>query len=205
MRCIIISAGDTPPKQKINYNKDDFIICADGGYIYAKDNGIHPDIVIGDFDSLNEKIPDNIAIKKFNSEKDDTDTMLAIKEGISMGCTDFILTGSMGGRFDHTFANIQSLAYIINHGYTACIIEEQTSIYMIKNSSITITKELNSYISVFSYSTISNNVNINGLKYSATNMILSNNFPIGTSNEFVDDSCTISVEDGIIIITIVKK
>ena len=69
---------------------------------------------MGDFDSAEKPVFDNIEI--FPSEKDDTDLMLAIKEGFESGCDDFLIFGATGGRVDHLLGNIQSLGYILSCG-----------------------------------------------------------------------------------------
>lgn len=78
--------------------------------------GLTPDLLLGDFDSLHT-VPDFAYIRRVPVEKDDTDMMLAIKEGLARGETEFHLYGGMGGRrTDHTIANLQCLLYLAAHG-----------------------------------------------------------------------------------------
>ena len=97
---------------------EDTVIAADGGWRICREEGIVPDLLLGDFDSLHT-VPDFGHIRRVPVEKDDTDMMLAIKEGLARGETDFRLYGGVGGRTDHTIANLQGLLYLAERGCTA--------------------------------------------------------------------------------------
>ena len=94
----------------------DTVIAADGGWEPCRGEGLTPDLLLGDFDSLHT-VPDFAHIRRVPVEKDDTDMIRAVKEGFARGETEFHLLGGMGGRrTDHTLANMQTLAYIARHG-----------------------------------------------------------------------------------------
>ena len=96
----------------------DFIIAADGGWLACRKTEVIPDLLLGDFDSLSTQ-PDFPNILRVPVEKDDTDTMLAVKTGLERGETEFHIYGGMGGRrTDHTVANFQALLYLADgvHG-----------------------------------------------------------------------------------------
>ena len=118
MACYIFGAGsfyglDRYPRA------DDFIIAADGGWLACRKAGITPDLLLGDFDSLSTR-PDFPNILRVPVEKDDTDTMLAVKTGLERGETEFHIYGGMGGRrTDHTIANFQALLYLARRGERA--------------------------------------------------------------------------------------
>ena len=115
MACIIFGAGSYYGLTR-RPEPGDYIIAADGGWQYCKQEGIVPDLLLGDFDSL-AVVPDFAHIHRVPVEKDDSDMMLAIKDGLSHGQIEFHLYGGMGGvRSDHTLANIQSLLYLTCHG-----------------------------------------------------------------------------------------
>ena len=113
MACYIFGAGsfyglDRCPRA------DDFIIAADGGWLACRKTGITPDLLLGDFDSLSTQ-PDFPNILRVPVEKDDTDTMLAVKTGLERGETEFHIYGGMGvcvGRlredaiFDYKFVGL---------------------------------------------------------------------------------------------------
>ena len=107
MACYIFGAGSYYGLSR-RPAPGDTVIAADGGWRVCREEGIVPDLLLGDFDSLHT-VPDFARIRRVPVEKDDTDMMLAIKEGLARGETAFHLYGGVGGRTDHTIANLQGL------------------------------------------------------------------------------------------------
>ena len=70
------------------------------------------DLIVGDFDSLCN-IPANVNIYKLPKEKDETDLFVAIEEGMKKGYTEFHIYGALGGRIEHSIANIQILIWYL--------------------------------------------------------------------------------------------
>ena len=111
---LIVSGGDfSSPDLDLKY---DILIACDKGYGYAKNMRLTPDVVIGDFDSFTGVIDPDIKVLRYPIEKDDTDTMLAVKYALNEGCDRIVICSALGGRMDHTIANIQSMAYAASHG-----------------------------------------------------------------------------------------
>lgn len=196
--CYIVGAGECT---NLNFEKKkgDMIIAADGGYSYLLSANIEPDIVIGDFDSFLE-IPHGKNIIKLNPEKDITDMNAAVDVGLEKGYSDFVIYGALGGRFDHSLANIQLVAYLSRIGKKALIRDGKTVITAVTNSSINFDSTYKGYISVFSHSDICENVCIKGLKYTLKNAALKNLFPLGVSNEFIGEESEIIIGNGTAII-----
>jgi thiamine pyrophosphokinase len=143
-------------------------------------------------------------MKIYPTVKDDTDIMLAIKEGLEKGYRDFEIYGALGGRLDHTYANIQCLNYLINNGARGSLIGDGGSLVtMIKNEEIIF--EASKYvsgrkISVFAFGGTAYCVTERGLRYTTDNITIRTDFPIGISNEFVGEDAYIKVGDGILMI-----
>ena len=116
-RCIIVGAGEFYEKTW-DYEEEDFLIAADGGFEYLRKMGVMPNLLIGDMDSIEQEYTDlEVEIKRLPREKDDTDMLAAIKEGLAQGCKEFIIYGALGGeRIDHSIANLQCLLYLQHHG-----------------------------------------------------------------------------------------
>ncbi len=195
--CIVVGAIDV--NVKIEKHEDDFLIAADKGYLNCIKQNLDVDLLIGDFDSL-KIVPDNIEKIKLNEIKDDTDVFDALMEGIKRGYKSFILYGVIGGRFDHTFANIQILLFLKNKGYETKIIDEDRTYIILENESIELPKKERGYLSVFSLSAISYGVTLKNLKYELKNAILTSEFPLGVDNEYIDKSPFIEVKDGKILL-----
>lgn len=210
-RCIIITSyNDGLIKDCFDLRPDDFIICADGGYALALAEGIVPHLVMGDFDSFRGTVSKGIKTVRVAAEKDDTDTMLCLKAGLSQGFHEFIICGGIGGRLDHTIANLQAIAYALDCGKPLWIHSGTHKATMIDGGHITITscQELKSKgfkLSIFSFSAECTGVSIKGAFYPLTDATLKNNFPLGVSNEFLEDTVTISNTSGKLLIILAKE
>ena len=196
--CIIIAGGEFKEKD-IEVNEGDFIIAADKGYEYAQKLNLKVNLLIGDFDSLNQ-IPDDVEIIKLNPIKDDTDSLDAIKEGIKRGYKSFLIYGALGNRLEHSLANLSLLIYLKNQGFAGKIIDNGRIYIVLKNESITLTKKNEGYVSVFSISEKSKGVTLKNLKYELNNYELKNDVPIGIDNEYIGLAPEISVSDGMILV-----
>jgi thiamine pyrophosphokinase len=204
-KCIIISAGDLTVSE-INVNENDLVIAADGGIGYCGVLNVEPDIIIGDFDSLSDgerqvvetlknQIPERII--SLPVEKDDTDTLAAIKYGIENGYKDFRIYAATGGfRLDHTLANIQSILYIKNHGATGYLCDGNGLMLVIKNETVDFKENMQGRLSLFSLGEKAEGVTVKGMKYCLDNYTMTNDFPIGISNEFTGKAASVTVENG---------
>lgn len=181
-----------------NITDKDIVIAADSGIKNTQKFNISPDYIIGDFDSLGYK-PDSENVLIYPVEKDDTDTLLAVKKALSMGYKSFRIFGCIGGRLDHTFANIQTAAFIAENGGNVVFYGNYENLTVIKDSEFEFTENNFGNISVFAL-TNCNNVNINGLFYELENGVLSPDFPLGVSNKFINKKASVSVKDGKLLI-----
>ena len=184
--CYVVGTGE-------NFGLDfqpatgDLVIAADAGLRYLEEQGIRADLVIGDFDTL-KYIPGHSNTIALNAEKDDTDTLAAVREGIRAGYTSFHIYCGTGGRIDHTMANLQVLAYLSANNMRGFLFDNGTVITAITNGSLCFGKIPCGYVSVFSCSEKAEGVTLCGLKYELNNATLTNTFPIGVSNEFIPAS-----------------
>ena len=197
-RCYIVGAGE-------NYGLDfhvregDYVIAADGGFRYLDEAGIFPDMVVGDFDTL-KYVPVHPEIVRLNPVKDETDTWEAVRMGLKKGYREFHFFCCMGGRIEHTIANLQMLSRIAELGGKGYLYDDRNVLTAIKNSEIELTEKKNGFISVFSLSDESRGVSIRGLKYELEEAVLTNRYPLGVSNEYIGRPAYISVREGSLLI-----
>ena len=213
-KCVIISAGDFTPME-IPLAVGDFVIACDAGLMYAQQLGILPDLIVGDFDSLSEAGPVSMAalqeiadndpdrIVKLNVIKDDTDTIKAIKIALEKGYKKFYLYGALGGkRIDHSLANIQSLLFIKHHGGRGYIMDADKILMIAENETIKFHRGNSGYLSIFTLTQKAKGVTLKGLMYTMEKGELTNDFPLGVSNEFIiDEEAEITVDEGSLLIT----
>lgn len=179
----------------------DLVICADASLDAAIGAGLTPNVVIGDFDHGNAPKFDSII--RVPCEKDDTDTMLCVKHAILHGADEIFIAGGIGGRLDHTIANVQTLAYAENHGARAVLSDEKNVAFIIKGSAA-IPKKDGYYFSLFAVGGDAT-VSIAGTKYEIENKTLSAAFPLGVSNEITSDKAIVTAHSGTLLTVFSKK
>lgn len=202
MKCVIFAGGEIKDLSFIDTREisENFVICADSGYKYAEKLKIIPDMIMGDFDSYMGELPENTEIYRSIPEKDDTDTMLAVKTAISRGFTEIILYGALGKRFDHAFANIQTLLYAYENGCAMRIIDSDNEI-MIQGADVKYYPKRDGwYFSIFAVTDTAVIGEYSGVKYPLENYVLKPSFPIGVSNEIIADSAFLRIDSGIVLI-----
>lgn len=101
-RCVIFTAGDQHgiEKHEIGLRHDDFVICCDAGYRLAQRLGVRPDLLLGDFDSYTGALPEDIPVQRYIRDKDDTDTVIAVRYALEHGYDSILLVAATGGRLD---------------------------------------------------------------------------------------------------------
>ncbi|MBQ8497235.1 MAG: thiamine diphosphokinase [Clostridia bacterium] len=193
-------------RNTVDIKENDLVLCADVAYLAAKKEHIEPNIIIGDFDHGTNDAPASSTAEfiRVPSEKDDTDTMLCVKCAVQKGADEVVIVGGIGGRLDHTFANLQTLAYIEKHGAHGRLITEDNEAFLISRETH-IAKKDGWYLSVFAYDGICTGVTITGTKYEVSNVSLNTSFPLGVSNEITAKEAVISVKNGTLLIILSKK
>jgi len=203
-KCIVICAGDFTPIE-IKRQDGDFVIAVDGGYLYSKIAEIAPDLIIGDFDSVGETEREELSLMKavaperiveLNPCKDDTDTLAALRIGLEKGYRNFHIYGALGGRLEHTIANIQCLHFLKNQGAKGYILDAYSMMTLIQNETVVFQKNMEGYLSLFSLNEKAKGVSIKNMKYLLEHVELTNDFPLGISNEFINEAGEVTVEDG---------
>ena len=180
--CAIISGGEFSLFEDIE--DADYVIACDRGYGYACRCGVRPDLILGDFDSYPDALPDDIPVERLPEEKDDTDTMHAIRRALERGFTSIRLYCALGGRLDHLFANLQSAAFAVKRGASVEIIGNDCRINVISESTLSLPERPGWSLSVFSLTDCCRHVSIRGTKYILDDVTVTNDFPVGTSNEW---------------------
>lgn len=183
---------------------EDTVIAADGGWRICREEGIVPDLLLGDFDSLHT-VPDFGHICRVPVEKDDTDMMLAIKEGLARGETDFHLYGGVGGRTDHTIANLQGLLYLAERGAQGWLYGDRERFTAICGGELCLPARERGIVSVFCMGADAQGVTIEGGQYTVHDAVLTASFPLGVSNHFVGNPVRVSVTQGSLLIALIEK
>ena len=133
-------------------------------------------------------------------EKDDTDTMLALKLGWERGFRDFRLLAGTGGRTDHTLANLQALAWLAARGGRGVLVGQGECFTVVRNGTLHFRAREEGILSVFAHGGETRGVTLEGLQYPLQNATLTPDFPLGVSNHFVGSPAAVSVADGTLLV-----
>ena len=207
MKAIIITPYLLYPIRHIAAIEDaDLVVCADTAYLAARAENIVPHAVIGDFDHVEheDKLTADQKVLRFSSIKDDTDNMHCVKYALNRGASEIVIVGGIGGRLDHTFANIQTLSFIRKHGAKGVILDGDHAV-MTVDSHVSLTKGSYYYASVFALDPVCRDITLKGFKYEAEHIDLTSDFPLGVSNEITEDTAEIAVGEGALLVILAKK
>ena len=197
-RCFIVSGGSFSPVPRPD--EGDYVVACDRGYSYCERLGCVPDLLISDFDSYDGPVSSSVPLEKFPPEKDDTDTMLAIRYAAEHGFQELVLTCALGGRLDHLYANLQSLVFARRQGLAASLLAEDTEVYALSGESRAFPRREGWSLSVFAADGPCRGVSIAGAKYPLQDAELQPSFPLGVSNQWADAEAVVSVREGVLLV-----
>ena len=183
-RCLIIAGGDYAP---ISPAAGNFVLACDRGYAWCKREGIVPDLVLGDFDSYSGVLPEGIPILRYPVEKDDTDTMLAVRWAAEQGFEAVRLCCCFGGRLDHLLSNVETLHYAATLGMEAEAWDENTYLRVLRPGKYILPYREGSSLSLIALTETVTGLSIHGAKYEVENAVLQKPTTLGQSNAFVSD------------------
>ena len=176
----------------------DFVLAADGGLRHLEKLNIQPHGILGDFDSLGY-VPRDARV--FPVEKDDTDAMLAARQGLELGYREFIFYGALDGpRLDHTVANFQTLGFLANRGAAGYLVGKDYLVTVVKDGSICFPENAKGILSVFCLGADAKGVTLENLQYPLKKGTLTPGFPLGVSNHFIGKAASVSVEKGSLLV-----
>ena len=201
-RCVIVGGSDIGNYEFVreHLRDDDFVIYCDCGLSHREGLLAKPSLIVGDFDS-HENPGLEIETIVLPTEKDDTDTVYAVKEAVKRGFTEFVLVGALGRRFDHTLGNLAILLMLDSQGLSGVIIDDYSEIRVLSGdgdeAGAMSVSDACKYFSVLAAGGDAHGVTIKNAKYNITDADIISNFPLGVSNEVPSGNVAeISVKQG---------
>jgi len=206
-RCVIIGGADINNYDFIRekLSPDDYIIFCDSGLKHLKNLQVKPSLIVGDFDS--HVIPRlDVDMIILPCEKDDTDTMFAVKEAVKRGFEDFLLIGVIGARLDHTLGNVSILLYLDSLGKKGYIIDDYSEMEIVTDKPIAIDDSY-PFFSLLNVSGCAKGITITGAKYPLADAEITSEYQYGISNEVLpNETARVSVQLGkLLLIKILKS
>ena len=202
MRAYIYVGGAIDPAGITEHPKgEDLLIAADSGFDNAVALGEKPSVLVGDFDSIKEKkLPDGVEIYRVPTEKDLTDTQLAVELALSKGARDIVIVGGLSGRLDHTLSNLGVLEHLADLGCHALITDGFNRARFLRNGSTLIPRGAYTYVSLIAADKTVKGVEIDGARYPLKKAKLCRSYQFAVSNELTGNCALIAVKKGSIYI-----
>ena len=182
-RCIIVGGTDinncTHIKSRLR--AEDFVIYCDSGLRHLDALEAKPDLIVGDFDSHEDPHMDVETIV-LPREKDDTDTVFAVKEALRRRFDEFILIGVVGARLDHTLGNVSILLRLDSLGRKGMIIDDYSVMEIVSGAPAYI-EDTYAYFSLLNISGAAEGISIKNAKYPLAGASITCEYQYGISNE----------------------
>ena len=182
-RCVIVGGAGINNYDYIRSRlyADDYIVICDSGLRHLESLQVKPSLIVGDFDSHDNPHLDVETIV-LPCEKDDTDTVFAVKEAIKRGFDDFLLIGVVGARLDHTLGNVSILLYLNSIGKKGTIIDDYSEMEIVSNEPAYI-EDSYAFFSLLNVSGTAKGITIENAKYPLDNAEITCEYQYGVSNE----------------------
>lgn len=196
-RCVIVGGADinNPQYVKTRLNKDDFFVFCDCGLRHLDALGVSADLIVGDFDSYKKPYLATETIV-LPCEKDDTDTVFAVKKAIARGYDDFLLIGVVGARLDHTLGNVSILLYLDSLGKKGIIIDDYSEMQIVSGGTVLI-EDRYAFFSLLNISGAAKGITIKNAKYPLSDAEIACEYQYGISNEVIPGKAAeVSVGNG---------
>ena len=209
-RAVIISGGTLDEgfvEQVLAQDEGACVIGVDRGLEYLYQKRIQPQYIVGDFDSIRPEViayyrdEARVPIREYNPIKDASDTEIALRLAMTLGCTEIVVLGATGGRIDHLWANIQTLAAACRPGVTAYILDPRNKIWVIdRPCTLKKAEAYGTYLSVFSLSGEIYDFSLRGTKWPLSHHVLKPLDSLTVSNQFEADEVEIEFPDGLVVV-----
>ncbi len=204
-RCVIVGGADINNYEyiKSRFFDDDFFVFCDSGLKHLEALQTTPGLIVGDFDSHDNPHLDVETIV-LPCEKDDTDTLYAVKEAVARGFSEFLLIGAVGERLDHTLGNVYILEYLDSIGKKGMIIDDYSEMEIVSSETVYVDDSY-SFFSLLNITGKARGITVKNAKYPLENAEIKCNCQYGISNEVLHGkTAEIKVDEGKMLIIKVR-
>ena len=182
-RCVIVGGADIHNYSLIRENlcAEDYVVFCDCGLKHLEQLQVKPSLIVGDFDS-HENPHLDVETIVLPCEKDDTDTVYAVKEALNRGFDDFLLIGVVGVRLDHTLGNVSILLHLDSLGKKGCIMDDYSEMEIVSDQPVSVCGQY-SFFSLLNITGCAKGITITGAKYPLDGGEITCEYQYGISNE----------------------
>ena len=204
-RCVIVGGADIGNYAFLRQalRADDYVIYCDSGLKHIPGLQVQPSLIVGDFDS-HENPGLDIETIVLPREKDDTDTVFAVKEALRRGFDHVLLLGVVGARLDHTLGNVSILLYLDSLGKHGCIIDDYSELEIVSGQPVSVCDRY-AFFSLLNITGCAKGITVTGAKYPLQDAEIPVTYQYGISNEVLPgETAVISVSDGKLLLVKVR-
>jgi thiamine pyrophosphokinase len=205
-RIVIFANGELPnlEKARVLLQKEDYIICADGGTRHALALNVSPDLIIGDMDSaekgqLQSLKAAEVSIELFPHDKNETDLELALQRAIELSPEQIIIIAGLGGRLDQTLANITLLTDTRLATFDVRLDDGIEEIFVCR-AQVPVYGRSGDLVSLIPWGGAVSDVQTVNLKWPLNKETLYPDRTRGISNEMLGESASISIASGLLLV-----
>ncbi|MGE5673091.1 MAG: thiamine diphosphokinase [Mycobacterium leprae] len=207
MRALVCAAGPIADYTRVRslIGHTDFVLCADGGLRHARTMGIKPDLLLGDFDSIEPELlaearAGDLPILQVPVEKDFTDTHLAFMEVLKRGATEVVVLGATGDRLDHTVANLLLLPGL-PEGVAVTLVDAKNIVRLLHpGGRVTVQGAPGDFLSLLPLSPVVTGVTVEPVKWPLADATLRWGESLGVSNRLQTTEATVSIREGYLLV-----
>lgn len=211
MRIALLSGGNIQSDFALAFLKEqkfDKIIAVDKGLEFCHRNGIVPQAIVGDFDSVRDGLlgeyiaQPQIIVRRLSPQKDDSDTQSAFHMAMEMGATEIGILGGTGSRLDHVFANLELLSYGLSAGIR-CYLADAHNYIWAADGPVTLRRDSQrgKYVSMFAFGEPVEGLTLEGFAYPLKDYRLTGrDCGLTVSNEIVKEEARITFEKGCLLL-----
>jgi len=204
---LIFAGGNAPlPHLSKFLPQAQWRIAADSGLDHALALGVTPDVVVGDSDSVSNQalaLAHSLDIEFISAptDKDFTDTELALSHAVHLGAQKIVVVSAGGGRFDHAHGLLASLFHPEwAHIHIEAFIDTAHVFALHGPSSLHIEGKQNSLVALHAMNGIAHGISTEGLRWQLRNESLAPWVSRGVSNELTGTSGDISLQSGALLV-----
>lgn len=204
-RCVVVGGADINNYEYIRsrLSADDYVIFCDSGLKHLAKLNVKPELIVGDFDSYDKPCME-VETVVLPCEKDDTDTVFAVKEALKRGYDEFLLIGVVGARLDHTLGNVSVLLYLDSLGKRAGIIDDYSEMEIVSEKPAYINDSY-SFFSLLNITGRAKDITVENAKYPLDGAEITSEYQYGISNEVLPGkTARVSVAEGRLLLIKVK-
>lgn len=211
MNCLIVAGGVKPKDEIINYysKQCELIIGVDKGCNYLFEAKVKPHYIVGDFDSSNLDVIDEIVRQgvvkyQYQCEKNFTDSEEAFELAISKNAKRITFLGATGQRFDHTLGNLGLLLKALNAGIYSEIVDDRNKMFLVNENTVVKRDNEYKYVSFLAYNSVVEQFSIKDAKYNLDKYTLEIGDSRTVSNEFITDEISLELSNGSVLVVYSK-